>query len=246
MLYLYFNILLLSFLSGFTTFIGVIFAIRFEKQTRGIVVGLGFSAGIMILLSVFNLIPEALSASTTYLSMLFLVFGLGMVGALDYIIPHTHLVQQDDETSHALKTAYLIAFAIIIHDVPEGFAMANSYVYSPVIGFLIAISIAIHNVSEEFAMAIPVVSAKSRGFLYKVAFFSGLAEPLGAIIGIAAVDFVPQFTPYFMALAAGAMLYVGIHELSSFALQYKKPYFFGLGGLLSVIMYVILTVWIPV
>jgi ZIP family zinc transporter len=61
--------------------------------------------------------------------------------------------------------------------------MANSYIASPSLGIFVALAIALHNIPEEFAMAVPIVMARKKRFLYATAFFSGLAEPLGAVVG---------------------------------------------------------------
>ena len=65
--------------------------------------------------------------------------------------------------------------------------MANAYIASASTGVLVALAIAMHNIPEEYAMALPIVTTKSRRFLYTAAFLSGLAEPLGAVIGLLAV-----------------------------------------------------------
>lgn len=140
-----------------------------------------------------------------------------------------------------LKTAYLVAFGLILHDVPEGFAMANSYIASPSLGMLVALAIAIHNIPEEFAMAVPIVMVKKRRFLYTAAFLSGLIEPLGAVIGLVAVHFHPALNPLFMAFAAGAMVFVSVHELLPMARRYHKAQLFVLGAILSVFVYALLT-----
>ncbi|WP_235373005.1 ZIP family metal transporter [Solemya velum gill symbiont] len=144
-----------------------------------------------------------------------------------------------------LRTAYLVAFGLILHDVPEGFAMANSYIASPSLGILMAIAIAIHNVPEEFAMAVPIVAVKKRRFLYTAAFLSGLAEPVGAIIGLVAVHFHPALNSFFMAFAAGAMIFVSIHELLPMARRYHKIHLFVLGSVISVFVYMLLTAVVP-
>jgi ZIP family zinc transporter len=64
-----------------------------------------------------------------------------------------------------------------LHDFPEGFAMANSYMASPELGILVALAIAIHNLPEEFAMAVPVVPLRTKKLLYGAAALSALAEP---------------------------------------------------------------------
>jgi ZIP family zinc transporter len=82
-----------------------------------------------------------------------------------------------------------------------------------------------------------VVTLRRRGVLFGVAALSALAEPLGAIIGLAAVGFAPALNAHFLAVAAGAMLFVSIHELVPMARRYRHVGLF-LGGVgLSVVVY---------
>lgn len=47
----------------------------------------------------------------------------------------------------------------------------------------------------------------------KLAFLSGFSEPAGTLVKLLVVDVVPALNPLFMAFAAGAMIYVSVHEL---------------------------------
>jgi ZIP family zinc transporter len=243
----YFAVILLSFLSVFTTIIGVALAIVFKKGVKGILVGIGFSAGIMLLISFFELIPESITSAGMSETLISVFLGVIFVGTLNLIIPHTHLIKEKGKfDSSLLKSAYLVAFGLILHDFPEGFAMANSYIFSPSLGLLIALAIAIHNIPEEFAMAIPIVlTKKKKNFLFKIAFLSSIAEPAGAILGLFAVNFLPLLNPLFMSFAAGAMIFVSIHELFPMAKRYKRILFFILGIILSIFVYLGLTILIP-
>lgn len=238
----YFAILMLASLSVLTTLLGVTLAIYVGKSERVIAVGVGFSAGIMLLVSFFELMPEAMSKTSISLTSIAFIMGIVIVAALHWIIPHTHLVKEKGAFRQTLlRSAYLVAFGLILHDVPEGFAMANSYIASPSLGVLVALAIAIHNIPEEFAMAVPIVMVKKKRFLYLAAILSGLAEPLGAVIGLVAVHFHPAFNPMFMAFAAGAMVFVSVHELLPMARRYHRMNLFILGGILSAFIYALLT-----
>jgi ZIP family zinc transporter len=242
----YIAVLLLAFLSGLTTLIGVGLALRFKRNIKGIVIGMGFSAGIMLLISFAELIPESLASSGIPATLMALLSGILVVGVLNFIIPHTHMIEEKGKLqSRMFKTAYLVAFGLILHDFPEGFAMANSYIFSPSLGILIALAIAIHNIPEEFAMAVPIAPLKSRAFLLKAAFLSGLAEPTGAAVGLFAVSFLPALNPLFMAFAAGVMIFVSIHELLPMAMKHKKPGLLILGIILSLLVYLGLALLIP-
>ena len=239
-------VLLLASLSVFTTLLGVTLAIYVGKNERAIAIGIGFSAGIMLLISFFELIPEAVNETNITITAITCLLGMLVVAVLHWTIPHTHLVEEKGAFNRTLlKTAYLVAFGLILHDVPEGFAMANSYIASPSMGILVALAIAIHNIPEEFAMAVPIIAVKKKRFLYIAAFLSGLAEPLGAIIGLVAVHFHPIFNPLFMAFAAGAMIFVSVHELLPMARRYQKFHLFILGMIISIFIYALLGAVIP-
>ena len=98
-------------------------------------------------------------------------------------------------------------------------------------------------------MAVPVVLLRSQRLLFGAAFLSALAEPLGAILGLVAVRIAPSLNTHFMAFAAGAMLFVSIHELVPMVRRYRRVVpFFG-GALLSALVYSLLarlTVAVPI
>ena len=242
----YIAIILLAFLSVFTTLLGVTLAIYIGKNERAIAAGIGFSAGIMLLISFFELVPEAVNEIGMGTAFVTVTLGMLIIASLHWIIPHTHLVEEKGAFSQTLlKSAYLVVFGLILHDVPEGFAMANSYIASPSQGVLVALAIAIHNIPEEFAMAVPIIMVKKRRFLFIAAFLSGLAEPLGAIVGLMAVHFHPTLNPLFMAFAAGAMIFISVHELLPMARKYHNTKLFILGAAVSVFVYALLVAAIP-
>ncbi|MFP3874516.1 MAG: ZIP family metal transporter [Thiohalophilus sp.] len=242
----YIAVLLLAFLLVFTTLLGVTLAIYVGKNDRAIAVGIGFSAGIMLVVSFLELIPGSMVGAGLESALVAFVLGVVIITGLHWLIPHTHLVdEQGPFPAGLLRTAYLVVFGLILHDVPEGFAMANAYIASPSLGVLVALAIALHNIPEEFAMAVPIVMIRRKRFLYLAAFLSGLAEPLGAIIGLVAAHFHPMLNPLFMAFAAGAMVFISVHELLPMARRYQQTRLFALGALLSVLVYAVLVALVP-
>lgn len=156
----YIVVIVLAFLSGGTTLIGVALALALRDNPTMTTMGIGFSTGIMVLISVFELIPESLSQAGAATSILSASLGAGLILTLHVLIPHVHL-SREQVPSVELRAAYLVAFGLILHDVPEGFAMANAFLASPSLGVLVAMAIALHNIPEEFAMAIPAVAVKT-------------------------------------------------------------------------------------
>lgn len=242
----YIAVLGLAFLSGATTLIGVALALVLVNRSTWVAFGIGFSAGLMLLISSLELIPEAWHVAGPLHATVAIGAGAALLALLHWVIPHTHLVEENGLFDPALiKSAYLVVLGLTLHDVPEGFAMANAYIVSPSLGLFVAIGIALHNIPEEFAMALPVLTLKRRRFLFGAAAISALAEPAGAIVGLLAVQAAPLLTPLFMGAAAGAMIFVSLHELIPMARRYHRTVIFILGSGVSVIVYAILAMFFP-
>jgi ZIP family zinc transporter len=162
--------------------------------------------------SAVELIPEAHAAIGLPGTSAALALGGALLWVANLALPHSHLVKEHGlEDTRLIKSVYLVVMGLILHDVPEGFAMANAYVASPSLGLLVALAIALHNLPEELAMAVPAVALRSKRFLIVAAALSALAEPVGAVIGLLAMAANPSLGAYFMAFAAGAMLFVSFH-----------------------------------
>lgn len=237
----YTAVVLLASLSVVATAMGVGLAVRIGARPRAISAGIGFSVGIMVLISLGELIPESLSTGGTGETVVAIVLGMALVAAANFVVPHTHLVDEPGQLGNrSVRAVYLTTFGLILHDFPEGIAMANSYVASPALGVLTAVTVAVHNVPEEFAMAAPAVLLRRRRLLLGAAVASALAEPLGAIVGLLAVTARPALNAWMLAFAAGAMLYVAIHELLPMAREYGYLRFFALGAGVSVPVFLLL------
>jgi len=234
-------IIFLSLMSFVTTAIGVALAFRFKKSEKGMVLGIGFAVGIMLFISFLELIPVAISGVGVARIMIATSIGMLVLALFDAIIPHTHLFKEEGLIRGKLiKGAYLMVFGLILHDFPEGFAMANSYLISPSMGLLVALGIAIHNIPEEFMMTMPLVITGKKKLLIKAAILSALAEPAGALIGLSAAKTFSNASPYLMAFAAGAMIYVCFSELLPMATKYGRNRLLLLGIISGTILYTIL------
>lgn len=241
----YLAVVLLAFLSGGTTLIGVALALVIGDNPKMTATGIGFSTGIMMLISLFELVPESLRIAGPAATSLSVGLGAALILSLHIVIPHIHLGREQAASIGELRAAYLIAFGLILHDVPEGFAMANAFLASPSLGVMVAVAIALHNIPEEFAMAVPAVAVKNRALLFKAAILSGLAEPAGAILGLLAVHVNPALNPAFMGFAAGAMVMVSLFELIPMARKNGRPGYFALGLAASAIVYFALHAILP-
>jgi ZIP family zinc transporter len=235
----YLAVVVLAFLSGGTTLLGVALAIALGENPKLTAMGIGFSTGIMVLISVCELVPESLSLVGPATMCLSVGLGAALILSLHALIPHVHLGREHPPTVE-LRAAYLVVFGLILHDVPEGFAMAHAFLASPSLGLLVAVAIALHNIPEEFAMAVPAVAVKKRALLFNAAILSGLAEPAGAILGLFAARLNPALNPSLMAVAAGAMVMISFLELVPMARKYGRMGSFALGVGTSALVYLVL------
>lgn len=204
----------LASLSVVSTALGVGLAHWVGPRSGMRAVGIGFSVGVMVAISVVELLPEVTRTAGIAVAVACALAGAGLLAVLHAVVPHIHLTPEvSGLRAGELRRVYLVAFGLILHDFPEGFAMANAYLSAPRLGLVVAIAIMLHNIPEEFAMALPAVMAGRRRFLLGAAAVSAAAEPVGAIVGLAVVRISPGLNAAFLAFAAGAMVFVALHEL---------------------------------
>ena len=127
-----------------------------------------------------------------------------------------------------LRTGILTALGIAIHNFPEGLITFSSAVGGDIKhGIIVAVAVALHNIPEGVSVSIPVLAAtgsRKRAFMYS--FFSGLAEPVGGVLGFLILR--PFLTPFVLSLllafAAGIMVYISLDELLPAAHEYGAPH----------------------
>lgn len=129
-----------------------------------------------------------------------------------------------------LKSGALIAVGITIHNLPEGIAVGAGYMHTPQFGFFIALAILLHNIPEGIATALPLCKGGvCRWDSFRIAFLSGMAEPLGAL---AAAFFLVSFQgmiPLALAFAGGVMMFITLDELIPTAREHGHQHFTAMG-----------------
>ena len=189
----------------------------------------GFAAGVMVAASIWSLIIPAIEQSEHMGKLAFLPafvgvwLGFGFLLGLDKLIPHLHLNSECPEgTPCSLGKNMMLVLAVALHNLPEGMAvgvvaagwLTGNGSISFATAMALSLGIALQNLPEGAIISMPLRSggmSKSRSFLYGAA--SGIVEPLGALLTIALASVVTPVLPYFLAFAAGAMLYVVVEEL---------------------------------
>lgn len=115
-----------------------------------------------------------------------------------------------------MRVGAMTAFALALHNFPEGIATFIGAVREPGLGVAIAVAVAIHNIPEGIAVSLPVFYAtgdRKRAFWYS--FFSGVAEPVGAFAGfLLLMPFLSDtlFGVLFAAIA-GIMVFISFDQL---------------------------------
>lgn len=235
--------LLITFLAGMTTVLGGCLTFFIKKDNlKGLSVGLGLSAGVMIYLG----LTEVLNDSNELLSKFFphyanwLVFAGFFAGVLvavliDWLIPdhiEEDLFATHDECipdSHRIKRAGLLtAVAISMHNFPEGLSTFFMTTQSVTLGVSVAIAIAIHNIPAGIAIALPIYHAtgkKRLAILYS--FLSGISELIGAIIGLFLLQTIlPQLAVGFIfASVAGILIYISFDTLLPLSREYGDGHY---------------------
>ncbi|QYJ20703.1 ZIP family metal transporter [Achromobacter sp. ES-001] len=186
---------------------------------------LGFGAGIMLAASAFSLVLPALGAAADLglgrwaagLTVgAAILLGAGALMLADQRIPHEHFIKgKEGKDARAMRRAWLFAFAITLHNLPEGLAIGVGYAGNDAMrASALALGIAIQDVPEGLVIAIALRAAGySRAFSAALGAASGLVEPVGAVLGAALVGGSAQLLPWGLGFAAGAMLFVISHEI---------------------------------
>lgn len=185
---------------------------------------LGFAAGVMLAASFFSLILpglEAAEAQGAGRAAALVVAGGILLGSLllwavDRWAPHEHFIagRRGRDTSR-LSRIWLLVIAMTLHNFPEGLAVGVGFGGGNIEnGTNLAFGIGLQNAPEGLSVAVGLVGvgyARTRAVL--IALSTGLVEPVGGFIGIAAVSVMEMLLPWGLAFAAGAMIYVVSNEI---------------------------------
>ena len=219
--------LLLTLLAGAATFIGAFLGVLGQKPSnRVLAFSLGFAAGIMLLISLMEMLPAALAAEGMSPVLGYGMFIVGLLGyfGLDRLLPHAH-PQEVQKTTQPLpgsikRTAILLTLGISLHNFPEGIATFVTASSNLELGFGIALAVALHNIPEGLAVAGPVYAATgSKRTAIFWAGISGMAEILGGVLAwlILGSLISPVVMAAIMAAVAGIMVALSVDELMPLA-----------------------------
>ena len=252
----------LTLFAGLATGIGSALAFFTRTtNTRFLAMALGFSAGVMIYVSLVEILFKARESLTSdhgisagnWYTLASFFGGIFLIALIDRLVPsaeNPHEVRKIEEVaeeaaidaeagqtriSHDSSEAHkkkklmrmgvISALAITLHNFPEGLATFIAALTDLSIGIPIAIAIAIHNIPEGIAISVPIYYATgSRKKAFKYSFLSGLAEPVGALIGWLILMPYLNNTVFGVIFAgvAGIMVFISLDELLPSAREYGE------------------------
>lgn len=140
------------------------------------------------------------------------------------------------------KTGMLLAIGITIHNLPEGIAIGAGYMHTPQFGYFIALAILLHNIPEGIATALPLCqSGVTKWTAFRTAFFSGLVEPIGALVAAIFLSTFQVMVPFALAFAGGVMMFITLDELIPAAREHGHHHYVAVGIILGSIFVFILS-----
>ena len=215
----------LTLIAGLSTGIGSCIAF-FAKHTnrKFLSISLGFSAGVMIYVSMIEIFVKAQDSLVSELGKIAgnwvtvgsFFGGMLVIAIIDKLIP-------SEENPHELKS------------VEDENKKPPKHSKLMRMGVFTALAIAIHNFPEGFAVSVPIYQAtgsKMKAFLYS--FLSGLAEPVGALIGWLILMPIMNNVVFGVIFAgvAGIMVFISFDELLPAAREYGEHHL-SIYGLIS-------------
>jgi ZIP family zinc transporter len=238
----------LTLFAGLATGVGSAIAFFSSRtNTRFLSVSLGFSAGVMLYVSFVEILSKARISLTSVLGAKAGAWaaagtffaGIFLAAVIDSLIPsieNPHEMRNIEDMapgsappadfgSRLLRMGLFTALAIGIHNFPEGLATFTAALANPTLGLSIAFAIAIHNIPEGIAVSVPVYFAtNSRKRAFSYSFISGLAEPVGALVGYLVLRpfFSETMFGILFGVVAGIMVYISLDELLPSAEKYGE------------------------
>ncbi|NLL39599.1 MAG: zinc transporter ZupT [Clostridiales bacterium] len=255
---------LLTTIAGLATGIGSMLAFFKKPSKRFLSVSLGFSAGVMIYVSMIEIFPKALDAlsqiyntkTATLITIISFFAGMLLIGIIDKLIPEeknpheasncssSNIKPQDNHTK-LFRTGVFTALAVAIHNFPEGLATFISAQQEPKVAIPIVFAIALHNIPEGIAVSVPIYYAtKSRKKAFLYSFASGLSEPVGALVGYLLL--LPLMNDavsgILFASVAGIMVFISLDELLPSAREYGEHHL-SIYGLVAGMAVMAMSLW---
>lgn len=229
---------LITTLAGLSTMLGSLIILYNGNKKNIISKSLGFASGVMLSVSITDLIPNSLKLilnDNNSINSLVIVFISIFIGIIVSMIIRYKTKEKQASNSKLYNLGIIAMITIILHNIPEGIATYVTSDNNMKLGITLALAIALHNIPEGISISVPIYySTNSKFKAFKYTFISGLSEVFGAII---AYVFLSSFINntiigVLYALIAGIMINISLNELlpESKLLSKKNSYIYFIVG----------------
>lgn len=238
---------LISTIAGLSTMLGCLFIfIKVKNINRFLSISLSFSAMVMMLISIFDLIPHSFfylllkhKFNGLILSIIVFIIGILLIKFSNYIIN-----KLEEKGSSLYKLGIISAIVLMLHNIPEGIITFLTSSNDLKLGLKVAIAITLHNIPEGICIGVPIYySTRKVGKAIKTTLISGLSEPLGAIL---AYLFLYKYINntilnVIFILVAGIMISLAINDILKESLKYsnKNNKYIYVGFIIGIIFFII-------
>lgn len=238
---------LISTIAGLSTMLGCLFIfIKVKNINRFLSICLSFSAMVMILISIFDLIPNSFfylilkhKYIGLFLSIIVFIIGIILIKISNFIINRL-----EEKGSSLYKLGIISAIVLMLHNIPEGIITFLTSTNDLKIGLKVAIAITLHNIPEGICIGVPIYySTRKIGKAIKTTLISGLSEPLGAIL---AYLFLYKYINntilnIIFILVAGIMISLSINDILKESIKYsnKNNKYIYIGFLIGIVFFLI-------
>ncbi|WP_208585742.1 ZIP family metal transporter [Gracilibacillus suaedae] len=175
---------------------------------------LAYTAGIMVAASAYGLIPSALKLSNLVVLVSGILVGTFVLTLIESLLPHIDLDHSNHSSGNS-TVILLFLIAMSIHNLPEGLSVGISTLNNVnSIGSLVAFAIGLQNVPDGFLVALFLVTQGIRPIkAFLLSSLTGLIEMCAGLVGFIFGGAFENIVPFGLAFAAGAMLFVVYKEL---------------------------------
>lgn len=233
------KILFLSLISGLSTVIGcVVLLISKKYKNKVLTFSFGLSGTIMILISILELVPEAISYSINVISIpiLFIVSLIIMTSGGVIVRLLDKLSNNDDEI---YNVGWLCMLSLLIHNIPEGIITSLSLLSNYSFGIKMLLIIMIHNIPEGISIAAPIYYSGNgvrKSLIYSTV--SGGGEFVGAILGLYIFKYfnIDILMYLLLMLTAGIMIYLSVVKLFKNGIKLNEYKWFIIGIVIGIVV----------
>ena len=222
---------------------GAIAFILDKPGKRFLSVLLSFSAGLMIAVVCFDLLPEAFEIGSLFYGLLGLALGVVAIVFCEELINRYMGARGGWYPSNRyIETGILLGIGIALHNLPEGLAIGSGFTARMSYGWELALIISLHDIPEGIAMVTPMIIGGAGPFkAFISALIAGIPTGIGAMIGYLLGEISPVLISLCLGFAGGAMLYITCSELIPESRELHKGRVSSLGLILGVIAGIAIT-----